>query len=42
MHLPQEYWRNETLFEIASGDGTPLVIDEATKSRLFSIYAIIG
>jgi len=23
MHLPQEYWRKKTLFEIASGIGTP-------------------
>jgi len=39
MHLPQEYWRKQTLFEIASGVGNPLIIDEATKSRLFGIYA---
>lgn len=33
MNLPQEYWRKTTLFEIASGIGTPLTIDEATQSR---------
>jgi len=41
MHLPQEYWRKQTLFEISSGVGTPLIIDDATKSRLFGIYARI-
>jgi len=30
LHLPQEYWRNTTLYEIASGLGTPLTIDEST------------
>lgn len=30
MHLPQEYWRRKTIYEIASGLGTPLTIDEAT------------
>lgn len=35
MHLPQEYWRQTTLFEIASGIGTPFSIDKATQSRLF-------
>ncbi|KEH22611.1 DUF4283 domain protein [Medicago truncatula] len=39
LHLPQEYWRKTTLFEIASGLGTPLSIDEATQSRLFGHYA---
>ena len=41
MHLRQEYWRKQTLFEIASGVGTTLIIDDATKSRLFGIYARI-
>jgi len=41
MHLPQEYWRKTTLFEIASTIGTPLIIDEATQSRLFRHYARI-
>jgi len=39
MHLPQEYWRKTTLFEIASGLGTPLAIDEVTQSRRFGIFA---
>lgn len=39
MHLPQEYWREQTLLEIASGVGTPLLIDDATKTRLFGMYA---
>jgi len=39
MHLPQEYWHKQTLFEIASGIGTPLSIDEATNKRLFGLYA---
>ncbi len=41
MHLPQEYWRKQTLFEISSGVGTPLIIDDAIKSRLSGIYARI-
>ena len=41
LNLPQEYWRKATLFEIASGIGTPLTIDEATQSRLFGYYARI-
>jgi hypothetical protein len=41
MHLPQEYWWETTLLEIASGVGTPLLVDAATKSRLFGIYARI-
>jgi len=39
MHLPQEYWRKQTLFEIASGLGTPLTIDDATLNRRFGLYA---
>ena len=39
MHLPQEYWRKQTVFEIASRVGNRLIIDEATKSILFGIYA---
>jgi len=38
MHLAQEYWRKQTLFEIASGVGTSLIIDEATQSRLFGMH----
>jgi hypothetical protein len=39
MNLPQEYWRKTTLFEIASGLGTSLAIDESTLSRRFGIFA---
>jgi len=39
MHFPQEYRSNQTLLEIASDVGNPLIIDEATKSRLHGIYA---
>jgi hypothetical protein len=34
MHLPQEYWRKKTLFEIASGISTPLTLDEAAQCYL--------
>jgi len=39
LQLPQEYWRKQTLLEIASGLGTPLIINEATLNRRFGIYA---
>jgi len=39
LHLPQEYWRQKTLYEIASGIGTPLTIDTATLERCFGLYA---
>lgn len=39
MHLPQEYWRKTTLFEIASNLGTPLIIDDATLNRRFGLFA---
>jgi hypothetical protein len=39
MELPQEYWRQRTLFEIASAVGTPLTLDEATNHRAFGHYA---
>ena len=39
MHLPQEYWREKTLFEIGSGIDTPLIIDDAARARLFGLYA---
>ena len=39
LQLPQEYWGRQTLFEIASGLGTPLTIDESTQSRRFGLYA---
>lgn len=39
MELPQEYWRQPTLFEIASAVGTPLTLDDTTTQRAFSHYA---
>lgn len=39
LNLPQEYWEKQTLFEIASGLGTPLSIDETTQRRRFGIFA---
>jgi len=39
MHLPREYWQYQTFIEIASGLGSPLVIDDATQARLFRLYA---
>lgn len=39
MQLPQEYWGRQTLFEIASGLGTPLTIDEVTQTRRFGLFA---
>ncbi|XP_045829142.1 uncharacterized protein LOC123920859 [Trifolium pratense] len=41
MEFSQEYWRQHTLFEIASAIGTPLSLDEATKTRAFGHYARI-
>jgi hypothetical protein len=41
MHLPKEYWSKKTLFEIASGLGTPLIIDDATMNRRFGLFARI-
>jgi len=38
LHLPQEYWRKKTLMEIASGLGTPLIIDDTTLNRRFRLY----
>jgi len=39
--LPQEYWMERTLLEIAGVVGTPLLIDQVTKNRLFGLYARI-
>jgi len=39
MELPQEYWMDRTLREIASAVGTPLIIDNATTKRLYGHYA---
>jgi hypothetical protein len=41
IELPQEYWRTKILFEIASGVGAPLAIDDATKNRIFDHYSRI-
>lgn len=41
MALPQEYWMEQTLRDIASAVGTPLVLDNATLKRLFGHYARI-
>jgi len=41
LELPEEYWMEQTLWEIASALGTPLVIDNATSKRLFGHYARI-
>ena len=37
--LPQEYWMERTLYEIAVG--TPLLIDNVTRNRLYGHYARI-
>jgi len=42
MNLPQEYWMNHTLFEIAYGIGTPLAIDDATQSWGDSVEEVPG
>ncbi|PNY02668.1 NADPH quinone oxidoreductase, partial [Trifolium pratense] len=41
MELPQECWRQYTLFEIASAIATPLALDKATLNRTFGHYACI-
>ena len=41
LELPQEYWMDRTLREIASVVGTPLIIDNATSKRLYGHYASI-
>ncbi|PNY10733.1 putative NBS resistance protein [Trifolium pratense] len=41
IELPQEYWRQRTLFEIASVIGTPLSLHESTKNRAFEHYGRI-
>ena len=41
IELPQEYWMDRTLREIASAVGTPLTIDNATSKRLYGHYARI-
>jgi len=39
MQLPQEYWGKQTIFEITSGLGSPLTIDETTLHKRFGILA---
>jgi hypothetical protein len=39
LDLPQEYWLERTLLEIAGAIGTPLIIDTATQKRTFGRYA---
>jgi len=41
VELPQEYWRERTLKEIASAIGTPIDIDGPTRNRTFGHYARI-
>lgn len=39
--LPQEYWMERTLYEITGAVGTPLLIDNVTRHRLYGHYARI-
>jgi len=39
--LPQEFWMERTLYEIAGAVGTPLLIDNVTRNRLYGHYARI-
>ena len=41
VELPQEYWRERTLKEIASAVGTPIDIDGPTRNRTFRHYSRI-
>ena len=41
VELPQEYWRERTLKEIASAVGTPIDIDGPTRNPTFGHYARI-
>ena len=41
MELPQEYWLECTLLEIAGAIGTPLLIDSTTQKRIFGHYACV-
>jgi len=41
VELPQEYWHERTLKEIASAIGTPIDIDGPTRNRTFRHYARI-
>lgn len=39
LDLPQENWSPKLLFEIVGGIDSPIVLDEATKSRSFGHFA---
>lgn len=39
--LPQEYWIERTLYEIAGAVGTLLLIDNVTRNKLYGYYARI-
>jgi len=39
--MPQKYWSENTLFEIASAVGTPITVDVPTQYRSFGYYAMI-
>jgi hypothetical protein len=39
MDLPKKYWIEQTLREIASVAGKPLLIDNVTSKRIFGHYA---
>jgi hypothetical protein len=39
MELPQEYWLERTLLEIAGAIGTPLLIDTTSQKHVFVHYA---
>lgn len=41
LELPQEYWMDRTLREIASAIRAPLLIDSATQNRVFEHYALV-
>jgi len=41
MYMPQKYWSENTLFEIASAVGTPITVDVPTQYRSFGYYAMI-
>ncbi|KEH40655.1 DUF4283 domain protein [Medicago truncatula] len=41
LELPEEYWMDRTLQDIASDVGTPLLIDNVTSKRIYGHYARI-
>lgn len=40
MELPQEYWWEQTLFQIANTSGMSPTLDTATKNRVSSIMHV--